>query len=206
MVFQRSSLSIFIYLPLKSKMNKMKKIIAVLAVTLLLASCNQTKIAYVDVEEILKEYKGMKDAQKEMDTKEGEYKKTLDQLAINYQTGLKDYQEKGRRMSAKKRQEIENGLMQQQQILSQRQQQAQQELQKFGQEKMEEINENIEDFIADYAKKNGYSYIFGTSEQTKSVLYGDSKTDLTDEILEALNDDYKHGNKESSKAEKDTVN
>lgn len=184
----------------------MKKMITFLFVAFLLAGCNQTKIGYVDIEEVLKEYKGTKNAEKEMDKKEEEFKKTLDQLAIGYQTGLKEYQEKGRSMSAKKRQETENTLLQQQQMLNQSQQQAQQELQKFGQEKMDEINEEIQDFVADYAKKNGYSYILGTSQQTKAVLYGDSKTDITDEVLEALNDEYKNGTKEASKAEKDTVN
>ncbi len=184
----------------------MKKIVTLVAMALVMISCNQTKIAYVDVEEILKEYKGMKDAQKELDAKEGEFKKSLDQLAVGYQTGLKEYQEKGRRMSAKQRQETENTLMQQQQMLNQRQQLAQQELQKFGQEKMDEINEDIQDFVADYAKKNNYSYIFGTSEQTKAVMYGDSENDITDEVLEALNDKYKNDNKEASKSEKDTLN
>ena len=183
----------------------MKKIIAVMSLVILMTSCNQTKIAYIDVEEVIKEYKGMKDAQKEMDDKEAGFKNALDQLAVGYQTGLKEYQEKGTRMSAQKRQETETTLMQQQQMLNQRQQQAQQELQKFGQEKMTEINEEIEDFVADYAKKNGYSYILGTSEQTRAVLYGDSKTDLTDEILEALNDEYKNSSRQTSNAGKDSI-
>ena len=183
----------------------MKKYLIAFLLLSLLISCDQTKIAYVDVEEILKEYKGMKDAQKELDSKEGEFKKALDQMAVSYQTGLKEYQEKGRTMSLKRRQETESMLMQQQQMLNQQQQQAQQELQKFGQEKMDEINENIKDFVGDYAKKNGYTYILGTSEQTRSVLYGDSKTDLTDEILEALNDEYKDEIKNANSAKKDTI-
>ena len=184
----------------------MKKIVVVLTLALLTVGCNENKMAYVDVEEVIKEYKGMKDAQKQMEEKEGEFKKALDQLAVSYQTGLKDYQDKGRRMSAKQREETEQRLMQQQQMLSQSQQQAQQELQKFGQERMDEINEEIQDFVAAYAKKNGYTYILGTSEQTKAVLYGDSKTDITDEILEALNDDYREGGKQTNKTEKDSVN
>ena len=197
---------IFIYLPLNYKMQKMKQIITVLLVAMVMLSCNQTKIAYVDVEEVLKEYKGTKDAERELGKKEEEFKKTLDELAITYQTGLKNYQENGRRMAAKQRQETESTLMQQQQMLNQRQQQAQQQLQKFGQEKMDEINEEIQDFVADYAKQNGYAYILGTSEQTKAVLYGDSKTDITDEIIEGLNDSYKNGSKDVAKTEKDSVN
>lgn len=187
-------------------MKKMKKIIAVFAIALVMLSCNQTKIAYVDIEEVLKEYKGTKDAEKEMNKRSDELKKELDQLAADYQNKVRDYYAKAQKMSTKKRQETEAVLTQQQQLLNQRQQLAQQEVQKNGQEKMDEINEDIQDFVADYAKKNGYSYILGTSDQTKAVLYGESKTDLTDEILDALNDEYKKGNKETTKTEKDSVN
>ena len=183
----------------------MNKFLSILALVFLMASCNQQKIAYVDIEEVLKEYKGMKDAQKEVDQKEAEYKQALDQLAISYQTGLKAYQEKARTMSTRKREETEATLMQQQQLLSQRQQQAQQELQKFGQEKMDEINEDIRDFASGYAKKQGFTYILGSSEQTRAVLYGDLESDITDEILEALNDDYKKNNKDEVEVKKDTT-
>ena len=42
----------------------MKKLLILFSTALFLVSCDQTKIAYVDVDEVLKEYKGMKDAQK----------------------------------------------------------------------------------------------------------------------------------------------
>jgi len=170
----------------------MKKILVLAVLGCMLLSCNQTKIAYVDVEEVLKEYKGTKDAEKAMNEKSAGIKGELDKLAADYQAKVTDYYAKAQKMSAKTRKETETSLMQQQQILNQRQQQAQSEVQKDGQDKMEEINETIVDFVKDYAKTNGYTYILGTSDQTKSVLYGDSKSDITDVILEALNDDYKN--------------
>lgn len=169
----------------------MNKIIAIVLFTITLVSCNQTKIGYVDVEEILKEYKGTKQAEKKMNEKSAQIKGQLDALAVDYQNKVTDYYAKAQKMSNKARQEAEGALMQQKEVLGQQQQQAQVEVQNEGQEIMVEINEEIADFVKDYAKANGYSYILGTSEQTKSVLYGDSKLDITDIILEALNDDYK---------------
>jgi len=196
---------IFIYLRKFYKTLKMKKIIVLITFALILVSCNQTKIGYVDVEEILKEYKGTKEAEKEINKKSDELKKELDQLAANYQAQVTDYYAKANKMSAKARQEAEGVLMQAQNILKQRQQQAQINVQKEGQEKMEEINESIEDFVEDYAKTNSFSYILGTSQQTKSVLYGDSKSDLTDIILEALNDSYKKGNSGNNSVKNDSL-
>ena len=181
----------------------MKKIVAIVLFTLTLVSCNQTKIGYVDVEEILKEYKGTKDAEKAMNEKSAVIKAQLDQLAADYQKKVTDYYAKAQKMSNKARQEAEGVLMQEQEVLKQRQQQAQVGVQKDGQDRMTEINESIEDFVEDYAKANSYSYILGTSNQTKSVLYGDSKSDITDIILEELNDAYKK-DKPNTKTEEAT--
>tara|TARA_R110002073_G_scaffold279026_1_gene443042 strand:+ start:305841 stop:306464 length:624 start_codon:yes stop_codon:yes gene_type:complete len=188
---------------LKTK-KKMKKIVVSIVFTLMLVSCTQTKMGYVDVEEILKEYKGTKEAEKEINKKSAEMKGQLDQLASEYQAKVNDYYAKAQKMSTKARQEAEGNLMKEQDVLKQRQQQAQIEVQNDGQEKMTEINENIADFVADYAKSNGYTYILGTSEQTRTVLYGDSKSDITDIILDALNDSYKKETSASNKEEEKT--
>ena len=176
----------------------MKKLVVILLLAVTLISCTQTKIAYVDVEEILKEYKGTKDAEKEMNKKSEEIGKELDVLAKDYQAKVTDYYAKANKMAASARQKEEQNLMQQQEFLKQRQQQAQVNVQKEGQDIMTEINEDIEDFVADYAKNNGYTYILGTSSQTKTVLYGDPKKDITDVILETLNDSYKKDNSEEN--------
>ncbi len=75
-------------------------------------------------------------------------------------------------------------------MIQQRQQMAQQQVQAEGQKKIDQINEDIEDFLASYGKSNGYTYILGTSATTKSVLYGDESLDITDQVLDALNADY----------------
>jgi len=180
----------------------MKKISVILLLSVSLFSCTQTKIAYVDVEELVNEYKATKEAEKEMNKKSAEIGKELEDQAKAYQAKVADYYAKANKMSTKARQQEEQGLMQQQELLKQSQQQAQLNVQKEGQDMMTEINDNIEEFVADYAKSNGYNYILGTSGQTKSVLYGESKSDITDLILEALNDSYKEINSEEKSVEK----
>lgn len=169
----------------------LKKLIGIVVFTLLVVSCSQPKIGYVNVEEILKEYKGTKAAEKTMNEKSAQIKGQLDALAADYQKEVTDYYSKRTKMSVKQIQETEANLTQKNQLLSQQQQQAQAQVQKEGQEMMAEINETVADFVKDYAKTNGYSYVLGTSDQTKAVLYGDTTLDVTDAVLEALNDAYK---------------
>ncbi len=66
----------------------------------------------------------------------------------------------------------------------------QQQMQTLSQAKIEELNKEIESFLEDYAGSNGYSYILGTSQQTKAVMYGKPSLNVTEEVLESLNENY----------------
>ena len=94
----------------------MKKIGVILLLSASLFSCTQTKIAYVDVEEIVNEYKGTKAAEKEMNKKSAEIGKELEDQAKAYQAKVADYYAKASKMSVKARQQEEQSLMQQQDL------------------------------------------------------------------------------------------
>ena len=70
---------------------------------------------------------------------------------------------------------------------------------------MDEINKDISDFVKDYAKQNGYTQVLGTTDQTKTILYGDAKSDITAEIIEVLNTAYRKDSKESIEVENDSL-
>ncbi len=168
----------------------MKKLAIVFSLMMLITSCNQVKIAYVDLEEILKEYEGAVLAEEEMKAKSQQISEQLDQMAAPLQQKIQAYQQNKDNLSASERQKQEAELMQQQQMFQQQQQMAQQQVQAEGQSKYEKINTDIETFLADYGKANGYSYILGSSVQTKSVLYGEESLDITETVIEALNSNY----------------
>jgi len=165
----------------------MKKLAIVFSLMMLITSCNQVKIAYVDLEEILKEYDGAVKAEEEMKVKSEQISQQLDQMALPLQQKIQEYQQNKDNLSASARQKQEAELMQQQQQFQQQQQMAQQQLQAEGQAMYAKINEDIESFLADYGKSNGYTYILGSSVQTKSVLYGEESLDITETVIEALN-------------------
>lgn len=169
----------------------MKKLIAVFSMVLLLASCTQTKIAYVNVEDVLKEYEGAKKAEEEMKAQSDQISSQLDQMAMAFQQKVQAYQETSKSLSESVRREQEQGLMQEQQQIQQRQQMAQQQVQSEGQKKVDMINDEIETFLTDYAKSKGFSIILGTTEQTKTVMYADESLDITDAVIDALNVAYK---------------
>lgn len=176
----------------------MKKLMGLIAFIFLMASCTQVKIAHVDVDEILKEYKGSKQAEEEMKAQSETMANELDQLALPFQQKVQEYQKTSQNMSPAVRQQKEQELMQEQQMIQQRQQMAQQQVQSEGQKKIDKINEDIEAFLEGYAKSKGFTYILGTSEQTKSVLYGEESLNITDDVIAAINVDF---DKDSSSSE-----
>ena len=97
--------------------------------------------------------------------------------------------------------------MQEQQMIQQRQQMAQQQVQSEGQKKIDQINEEVEEFVASYAKSNGFTFVLGTSEQTKSVLYGEESLNITEQIITAMNEDYdsKASSNESEEPKKEST-
>ena len=165
----------------------MKKLIAVFAFLIILTSCNETKIAYVNVEEVLKEYKGSKAAEEEMRLKSEKIGAEIEQLGVQFQAKVQEYQKNMSKLSATVRAQKEQELMQEQQMIQQRQQMVQQQFQQEGNEKIGVINDEIEAYIEEYAQTNNYSFILGTSKQTRTVLYGNETYDITDVIIENLN-------------------
>ncbi len=167
----------------------MKKFIAILSILLVFASCDQSKIAYVNVDEILKEYEGSKKAEAEMKAQSDRMRAELDQLYGQFQQKVQAFQQ-NTSLSATAKKEKEQELMMEQQQLQQRQQMAQQQMQTEGQQKIEKINEDIESFLTEYAENKGFSFILGTSDQTKTVMYSKDGLDITEEIIDALNVNY----------------
>ena len=179
----------------------MKNYLGMLFLMLMLASCNQVKIAYVEIEEVMKEYEGSKMAEVEIKAQSEKIMASLDSLAIPFQQRVQEYQQNSAGMSSSQRQEREQQLMREEQMIRQQQQLAQQQVQQESSRMLDQINEEIESFVTNYAETNGYAYILGTSSQTKTVLYGKEGLDLTDEIIEALNAQYKSDDKSDASEE-----
>ena len=166
----------------------MKKLL-ILTFAVLMASCNQTKVAYVDIEVLMKDYEGTKALETKMKAKQELKAKELDSLTAPFQAKVQSYYQSAQSMSPQKRAEAEGALQQEQQFLQAQQQQASQELQKETQDNYEVITKTVDSLVGNYAKTNGYNLVFGTSGKG-TVMYGDENLDITKQVLVVLNKDY----------------
>ncbi|TMM58972.1 OmpH family outer membrane protein [Maribacter algarum] len=168
----------------------MKKIVVVFTALILLASCEQAKIGYVDNVKLMDAYQEKIDVEAKFKTKTDALTKKRDSISQAFQLEAQAFQAKAQKMNQKKAQE-EYGLMQQRgQFIGQQLQQEEQALVTAGQTEMDSVVSKVKEAVKAYGKTNKYTYILGGGDGG-SVLYGTEVNDLTDEVVKILNADYK---------------
>lgn len=167
----------------------MKKVFA-LAIIFGLASCQETKIGYVDNVKLMDEYQEKIDVEAEFTKKTEALGKKRDSISQAFQAEAQAFQAEAEKMSQTKAQEQYGQMQQRGQMIGQQLQQEEQLLQASGQTEMDSIVGRVKDEIEAYGKANGYTYILGGGDGG-SVLYGTDANDLTEEIVKILNDKYK---------------
>lgn len=166
----------------------MKKVL-ILVFAIVLSSCTQNKIAYIDVEVVMKEYEAMKVLESEMTAKQDEMAGELQTLQTSFQQKVQEYYSTAESMSTQKRAEAEQVLQQEQQMIQGRQQQATQILQQENQQKSAVLIKKIDSVVAVFSKSKGFNLVLGTSGNG-TVMYGDDAMNISSDIVTLLNEDY----------------
>lgn len=169
----------------------MKNILILAIIILGFTACQEQKIGFIDTGEVVNEYQEKKDVEEEFKGKQEQLRKKNDSISQAFQLEVQEFQVASQKMSQKKAQEKYQELGQKQQLLQQQIQFSEQQLAQTFNAEIDSVIINVKDFAKDYGKKNGYTFILGTSEATSSILYGEDALDLTKTILDALNADYK---------------
>ena len=183
----------------------MKKIFTALTVLLAFMSCQeQDKVAFIDNGEVINDYQMKIDLEERFKVKDEAFKKRTDSIGQAFQIEAQAFNLAASKMSKKAQQEKYQELGQKQQMLQQQIQYEQQIMQQDFNVEMDSVISKVNDFVADYGKKNGYTFILGKN-QAGSVMYGADEKDITEAVTKAINDDYstnKDSDKESNDSEK----
>lgn len=169
----------------------MKNIIYAVVLLLAFSSCQKQKIGYVDNGKVINDYQLKKDIEAKYQAKDAAFQKRADSIGQAFQLEAKSFQTQAKSMSPKMQQEKYQALGQKQQTLQKQMQSEQQQIQQEFQTEIDSIITKVKDFVKDYGKNNGYTYILGTSDAAATVMYGTEENDLTQTILDALNKAYK---------------
>ena len=170
----------------------MKNYSSLVLFMLIFLSCSkQPKIGFIDNGKMINEYEEKKDIEQKYKQKDLAFQKRTDSISQAFQLEAQDVQLKASSMSQSKQQEQYQMLGQKQKMLQQQIQYEQQQMQQAFQTEIDSVISKVKNFVKDYGKKNGFTYILGTSDNAASVLYGTEENDLSQVIIDALNKNYK---------------
>lgn len=176
----------------------MKKSLLIIGFALAVISCNKEagttaaglKTAYVDTNKIVQDLEEFKELESQSKTKQEVMGRELETKVQQFKLDAASFQDeakvKGMQWAQLKGQELQKrehelGMMQESMV-----KQLQDE---FG-VKNDTLISKIKKFVADYGKKNGYDYIYGSGDVV-SIMYAKEGYDITEKIVKELNDKYK---------------
>jgi outer membrane protein len=147
------------------------------------------KTVYVDVGMLMQEYKGMKAAQAAFQEKSAQWQANADTLIAQFQQELKNYEKERPRMT-KREKELKEELLRNKQIqINQYQEAMQMKARDEEQALTQNVINTVNDYIREYGKQKGYTFIMGATGQG-NIVYAQDGVNITDEIIEGLNKEW----------------
>lgn len=152
-------------------------------------SQSTSELVYVDINKLVEGYERTKTERAVFNKKASTLKANVDSLLVDWQDELKNY-EKERSSMTKKELELQQQLLQnKQQQISNYQQAIQKQIQEEDQKMTQTVINDINDYVKEYGKKQGYRIIFG-AKGSGNIMYAEDVSDLTQTVLDGLNAEY----------------
>ena len=148
------------------------------------------KIAYIDVDSLLANYAFYQDLSEEMMRKEENYRLVLKEEANKLDKDVQDFQKKVENnvYSSRERAESEqNRLLKRQQALQEKSDKYSQELLNESNANAQKVSEAVENYVKEYNKSKGFNLIISKA----SLMFADESLNITAEVLDGLNAQYK---------------
>jgi outer membrane protein len=148
-------------------------------------------ILYVNSDSLLSNYDYFKDVKKTFEENSRKKQAELTSKGQAFQQEVAAYQRNANTMSADQRAVTEERLARKQQELATYNQNAGNELSAQEAAENEKLYNKVADYLKAHAKEKGYKYVLTYSKSNPVVLYGDESLDITKEIVDGLNAEYK---------------
>ncbi|MCB0398927.1 MAG: OmpH family outer membrane protein [Winogradskyella sp.] len=175
-------------------------LVAVLVFASLTACQQQEKVAFVDNSKVIDDYQMKIDIEKKYEDQNNAFNKQRDSIGRVYQMEIQTIQMQLSSMSQRKQEEESQKFQQKWQPIQQQMQFRQQQMEQNFNVEMDSVIIKVNDFVEDYGKDNGYTFIFGKN-RAGSVLYGAEAKDITEAVTKAINEAYKNGDSAEEKSE-----
>ena len=144
---------------------------------------------YVDINKLMDGYNRTQIVRAEFEEKAKTLNANVDSLMVEWQTELKQYEKERSKMSKKEMGLKQELLGNKQRQISNYQQAIQKQIEEADQKATQTVINDINDYVKEFGKKNGYKIIFG-ARGSGNIMYAAEGTDLTKIVLEGINADF----------------
>jgi len=146
------------------------------------------RIAYFEMDSINNSFALVKDVRAELSKEEEKMNSELARMQKMYNDKSTQYQSQ-KNMSSVESENANRDIVQMQQKFSSAKQQLEQRIQDLSMRKMQQVKNQVEDYLKEYNKSKGYTYIL--AYEPGFMFYRDSAYDITADLLKGLNEKYK---------------
>lgn len=153
------------------------------------------KIVYVNSDSLLNNYEYFKEVRSKFEEKAKKAQSNLQSKGNAFQKEVAAYQKNAGTMSAEQRANTEERLARKQEELGKLNQNASSSLAQEEAEENEKLYNRVADFLKKHAQKKGYKLVLTYSTSNPTVLYADKSLEVTQEVVDGLNAEYKENKK-----------
>ena len=143
------------------------------------------KTAYMDVKKVYNEFTLKKELESKLTNVEQTRKTILDSLELQLKVLSKQLE-----VLTKRDEQKENIFSAKREEYLVKKKQFDEDNQAMTQQYSEQIMKQLNQYVQDYGKTNGYTYIHG-ADGNGSMMYADDKHNITDEVTKFINEKYK---------------
>jgi outer membrane protein len=146
------------------------------------------RIAYFEMDSLTNSFSMVKDVKSDLAKEEDQMNNELSRLQKLYNDRLAQYQKQGQSMSQIESERANRDMLQLQESIRGKKQEMDQKYQDLYMRKMQEVKSKIEDFLKEYNKSHGYSYIL--AYEPGIIYYRDTIYNITSDLVKGLNAQY----------------
>jgi outer membrane protein len=146
------------------------------------------RIAYFELDSITNSFAMVKDIKSELNREEDKMNGEMNQWQKRYNDKLTQYQNQAQQMNQVESENANRDMLQLQETIRNKKQELDQRYQNLYMQKMQDVKTKIENFLKEYNKTKGFSYIF--AYEPGFIYYRDTIYNITGDLVKGLNDQY----------------
>jgi outer membrane protein len=148
------------------------------------------KVAYVDLDSLQARYVFYQEKMNDFEKKKENADRDLNNAYQKLENERVAVGQKAQNMTQAELQNFQQEFQRKVQNLENQRRNLESSIQQEGFKTMEDVKKRINDFLDEYNRSKGYSFILSYNSAVNTILYKDTTLDITNEVVRGLNDAY----------------